>query len=405
VSSLQKPKILLVPAWYPASFFIEQMELIKDKFDFKILMGNRIEFGKKTAMKKILTRNFIRFKWDENKSSNKEQDVITVSYSYINSLPGYCEQKQLESLNYKFETLFKALAKSGWAPDLIHIQSLSDTAVFICNWAEKHRIPVILTEHIIYIRRKFDFFQKEIEKVYSRVKKVLCVSNYVYRNLLTSGFKMKDTSIIGNLVDDRFVPSSFEKTNRSTKILFVASHLFDKDVHVLFQAIKILVDSDFTDFKIDIIGLDPDHIFQKESNNNLSLNQQIEKFGLGNFVEAKGQITKNELLQAYKNYSFLVSTSISETFGLVVAEAIVYGLPVVCTDSGGPMDFVNENNGIIVPIRDAKSISDALKKVIQNLKHYNQSEISNKIKDKYGRINFSKKLIHEYNQQLLKDGE
>lgn len=395
-----KHKVLLVPAWYPASFFTEQMKLVDDAFEFKVLIGEKHELGKKKAIKKILTGRFNQFTWKKNKSVVEDRDIINVDYFYVNSLPAFFERKQYKYLNRCFENKFQELIETGWIPELIHIQSLSDTSVFVCNWAEKNKVPIILTEHIVFVRCKFDFFQKEKERVYNRVNKVLCVSNYVYRNLLINGFKLKSVGIIGNLVDDKFVPSSFDKKQKTNKMLFVATHLADKDIGVLLQAIKNLINLNFTDFKIDILGIDPNKFYYNDSNNNYFLKQEVDNLGLSEYFDIRGIVTREDLLKSYKNYSLLVSTSVSETFGLAIAEALSNGLPVICTDSGGPRDFVNENNGIIVPIRNPQSIADSIKKIFQNLNRYNSSQISSEIIVKYGRGAFSKIISKEYNQQI-----
>ena len=63
-----KPKVLVVPAWYPASFFTEQMKVVEDTFEFKVLIGERHELGKKKAIKKLLNGKFRQFTWVNNKS-------------------------------------------------------------------------------------------------------------------------------------------------------------------------------------------------------------------------------------------------------------------------------------------------------------------------------------------------
>lgn len=390
--STLKPKILLVPAWYPASFFQEQMELVDDVFDFKILKGERNELGKKRALKRILRGKFKQFTWIINKSDTDNKEIINIDFQYVNSLSKILERKQYKYLNNCFEKKINELINTGWKPDLIHIQSISDTAVFVCNWAQKNNIPVILTEHILFVRRKFDFFQREKELLYSRVNKVLCVSNYVYRNLLVNGFRMKSVEIIGNFVNDKFVLPKFENKEKHNKIVFVATHLADKDIDVLLQAAKILIDSNFSDFKIDIIGIDPTKAYCNNYNHSYYLKNEIDILQLSKHIDLKGTMNRKELLNSYRNYSFLISTSMSETFGLAPAEAIANGLPVLCTDSGGVRDFVNETNGIIVPIRDERALFNAIVTMINTQHNFNKHLLSFEIINKYGTSAFKKKL-------------
>jgi glycosyltransferase involved in cell wall biosynthesis len=387
-----KPKVLLIPAWYPASFFVDQMKLVTDKFNFKVLLGQRHTFGKKSAIRHFLKRSFNYF-------TNSDKELfLQVDFSYINFSKGNLANWQISYLNNCFDKYLTELYAGG-KPDLIHIQSLSDTAVFICNWAEKHNIPVILTEHIIFVRHNFDFFQQLKESVYSRVNKVLCVSNYVYRNLLVNGFRMKKVEIIGNLVNDNFVTEKFEKKEKTNKILFVAAHLADKDIDVLLDAIELLKSKHFEVY-LDIIGIDPDKNYQIENNYQYNLQEIIESRNLLDVIHLKGRKNCPELLDSYQNYSFLVSSSLSETFGVGVAEAIAYGLPVVCTDSGGIREFVDISNGIIVPIRNSQKLAVAIEEMFEKRLMYNPTEISERIVKKYGVHAFRKKLLRVYDECL-----
>jgi glycosyltransferase involved in cell wall biosynthesis len=397
-----KRKVLIVPSWYPVSFVTDQMKLMEDEFDFKVIVGKRTEMGKRKALARFLSARFKRFSWNKRILPDILYDFFSTEYIYINALPQYFEKQQMKILDKHFNQMFSEIDMAGWTPDLIHIQSISDTAVFVCNWAEKNHIPVILTEHILYIRRKFDFFQKEKERIYSRVQKVLCVSNYLYRNLLTNGFKIKNGEIIGNYADDTYLPATFDKIDNHTRILFVATHLSDKDINTLFSAFRILLNSGFTNYTLDIIGLGPQYRYISDSGSYIVLCEEIERYGLTKHINIKGFISKEVLLKSFGNYSFLVSTSLSETFGLVIAEAIMYGLPVVCTDSGGIRDFVNESNGIVVPLRDFQLFSDAIKEMILNVDKYDFKTMSEAIRKKYGKEAFTRKLLTEYHIALQK---
>ena len=63
-----------------------------------------------------------------------------------------------------------------------------------------------------------------------------------------------------------------------------------------------------------------------------------------------GFLTGVDLARAYASADLFLHCSITETFGLVVLEAMASGLPVIARDQGGPSDIVrNQETGYLVP--------------------------------------------------------
>ncbi|KAK8642958.1 hypothetical protein V6N13_012281 [Hibiscus sabdariffa] len=68
---------------------------------------------------------------------------------------------------------------------------------------------------------------------------------------------------------------------------------------------------------------------------------------------------------AAKTKGVFINPALVEPFGLTVIEAAAYGLPVVATKNGGPVDILKVlNNGLLVDPHDQKAISDALLKLV-----------------------------------------
>jgi glycosyltransferase involved in cell wall biosynthesis len=69
-------------------------------------------------------------------------------------------------------------------------------------------------------------------------------------------------------------------------------------------------------------------------------------------VEFAGRVPREQLINAFGNYTALVFPSLHDTGGLVVLEALSQGSPVVCLDLGGPGIIVNASCGVVVPTVD-----------------------------------------------------
>jgi glycosyltransferase involved in cell wall biosynthesis len=92
------------------------------------------------------------------------------------------------------------------------------------------------------------------------------------------------------------------------------------------------------------------------------MRRQIEQAAIPD-VHFAGFLNRSRIARAYAASDLLVLPSfLHETFGLVVAEAMNFSLPVVLSDKVGcGVDLVRDGqNGFVVPSRNARSLADAL---------------------------------------------
>lgn len=80
-----------------------------------------------------------------------------------------------------------------------------------------------------------------------------------------------------------------------------------------------------------------------------------------NRFRALGVLPRAELAGQYSQASVLVLPSIQDGFGLVMAQAMACGVPVIATTNTGAKDlFTDGVEGFIVPIRDGAAIADKI---------------------------------------------
>jgi glycosyltransferase involved in cell wall biosynthesis len=82
--------------------------------------------------------------------------------------------------------------------------------------------------------------------------------------------------------------------------------------------------------------------------------------GINGSVRFLGPMSREAVRAGMWEAHAFVSSSRHETFGVVLAEALATGLPVVATRCGGPEYIVAPNLGILVPPGDAPALADAL---------------------------------------------
>ena len=358
-----KNSIIFIPGWWPCSFFEEQQATYADSYEIYNLYGTCEWLAKKKQLRQLLS-----FCSVNQLSAHIEGACIKVK---VRCAKYNSESRWAHAITQMSECIGQLILSQtgGNMPSLIYIQSISDIAIFVAEWAKRNGIKILLAEHILYIRHDTSYISKRKEQLYSIADQVFCVSNYLYRNLLTNGFNMQKVRVIGNLINEHAVPKDWNAIKKNGRIMFVAGHVADKDMHTLFAVAKHLQKHSLL---VDIYGLTGQELME---------GKPLSEYSTKNIM-FKGNMPHNELLMQYSAYSLLLSTSISETFGLAVAEAIAHGTPVVCTDSGGIREFVNERNSKVVGIADVRAIEEAVLDVLSTT--YDCKAMSLEILAKYG---------------------
>lgn len=84
-------------------------------------------------------------------------------------------------------------------------------------------------------------------------------------------------------------------------------------------------------------------------------------------VEFLGKMSRGEIYETLKDYDMFVLPSRQEGFGLVLAEAMAAGLPVVTSALPGPMEVIDGGRlGYIFEPDSSRSLAEALQRLVNN---------------------------------------
>ena len=95
-----------------------------------------------------------------------------------------------------------------------------------------------------------------------------------------------------------------------------------------------------------------------------ALAERVAALGLEDRVRLHGELAPAALEAAWDAADLLVSPSLYEGYGMVVAEALARGLPVVATDVGAVAGLVGEEAGLVVPAGDLPALVHALDRLL-----------------------------------------
>lgn len=110
-----------------------------------------------------------------------------------------------------------------------------------------------------------------------------------------------------------------------------------------------------------IAGID----HSKSGENRARLEDEIKQLNLTAKVRLVGWL--EDLAQLYSALDVFVSASHTESFGLVLAEAMASGIAIVSTDTGGALEVIRPDvTGVLVPVADVEQLGEAITTLLKD---------------------------------------
>ncbi len=396
-----KKKILIIPSWYPnkdntltGSFFKEQASLLdKNNLDVKILYGIEKQISTFEYLKFLLLF-FFKFR----KESFLNTDYLAqdpIAYSFTAYYPKKCSiKKRLKIINKQYKKAFNVLSKN-WKPELIHAQCTANAGIYAFNISKTNSIPYVIIEHQTFILNYYDrALQKAMIKALENASKTAAVSHHQKRNILMNHINC-DPEIIWNLVDESKFNITPRKPNSKFTILTITYPSFIKDALTFFKSIELFSKLIDVDFEAIVVGNDSFDDLKKA--NSSIFKEYAKKYNVLDKCVFIPKLTREEINTQLQQSDVFVSTSISETFGIAVREAMLCGIPVITTKSGGVEDSITTETGLLVNIGDSKTIAENLLKIKTNKISFSQKNIRNHVIEQSGKEAFIKTMKAFYN--------
>lgn len=286
--------------------------------------------------------------------------------------------------------LYENIKSKYGKPDIIHAHFLQYGYVSTCVFAEK-QIPLVLTEHLSAMNQKIlnSKLMRLGKKTYSKMGKVITVSNPLAENIKEK-FGV-EAVVIPNIVDTTsFIYKDKKTKNNSFNFVSTGGLIERKGMNLLIEAFNIAFKGN-NEVKLYIYGEGP------ERN---KLEKLIREYQLAGQIYLMGLVDRKEIANKMSESDCFILVSRLETFGVVYIEAMAMGLPVIATRCGGPEDFVNKENGILIPNIDINEIAKSMRYLYQNIDRYDKKRISDIAKDKFSSKSIARKLVQIYEESI-----
>lgn len=332
-------KVLIIPSRYPSgydrihgSFYREQA----------LAIAGRGEDVQVLAIVAFSVRELLLHRWImPRREAYMDGTIPTVVLNTLN-VP------KMRRLNYALRRRAGIREASSlisdWRPDVIHAHSFSggDIARRI---GEQYGIPYAITEHSSKFFNSMHSADRRLAKtVFQGASQRWAVSPALaerLRELFGHPF-----DVLPNSVDtELFKPDGETRTSGNPFVFLSVGYLVPvKRTFELVQAFHRARSLSFAPMRLCLVGDGPERG---------RIERLVSDLGEQNNIELTGALPRAQVAQIMAGSDCLVVASKTETFGVVVIEALSCGIPVISTRCGGP-DSILEDAPFSVLTEDAE---------------------------------------------------
>lgn len=278
-------------------------------------------------------------------------------------------------IHYNFSmSLFRQLLKDVKNYDLVHVTAVWNFPVIASALASiKNKRPYIISPRGTIYPETIAIKSSVLKKIYLQLFGNYCLNNASalhFTSLDEEEKVMKNlnlkapSKVIPNGLDLRLKNNSFAEEDTSLifrknkYILFLGRINKKKGLDLLLNAF-LKVNKLNPEIKLIIAGPDSDNYKQR-------LLRMVDELDIYRKVIFTGILNGKAKEEAYHNAIMFILPSYSENFGMSVAEAMFYKIPVIVTDKVGIYSLINEYKAGIVVSPDVESLSVAIESLIDN---------------------------------------
>ncbi|MEA4871387.1 MAG: glycosyltransferase [Synergistaceae bacterium] len=294
------------------------------------------------------------------------------------------------------KNLYKKIKKDHGEPDIIHAHFLGMGEIALALREMTESSKFVLTEHSsALIQNTYDmpsWVKASAVSIYLKYDKVIAVSETL-ADKINSDFNA-NAICIPNMYDDKIFYFKQDKVPISRfQFVFVGNLIKSKSpvscIESFYNAFK---GEDFLTPKggkicLSVIGDGP----EREA-----CIKTIEKLGIKDTVKLWGRLQRAQIVEIMNESRCFVLPSKYETFGVVYIEAMACGLPVIATRCGGPESFVDETNGILIPVEHEPALVSAFRYMLENAENYDSEKISYNTIERFSPANILKMVVDVY---------
>ncbi|MEM9053096.1 MAG: glycosyltransferase [Bacteroidota bacterium] len=394
--------VFVIPSWYPSTSNPIYGIFVKEQIKAVSRSSTHVQYGISLwgqgeepyllyasqpfeSLKKLLTSR--RLQEDDRQGNIKH---------YRN--PRFIWTRKLLNGNFKsivqsnFQNFERFLSDTKRV-DLIHVHASYPGALIAYKLHKEYQIPYVISLHM----SPFPFPELlDGQAIQGALKESLDHSHA----LIASSPSLHDRAEaleLENLVTippfadtSLFCPAPTKDKSSKYRILCVGRLEKQKGFDILLDALRLIKHELST--KVEIVG---------DGGERALLDNLIAQNDLEEIVELHGLGTREQVKDKMQKCDLFILPSRHETFGIVLAEAMACGKPVVATQCGGPESIVTTDTGVLCPMENPEALAEAIKQALS--KPWDAKKIRAHVEQNFSPSIFTQRMLALYQDVINKD--
>jgi glycosyltransferase involved in cell wall biosynthesis len=289
----------------------------------------------------------------------------------------------------------RLLASPERLPALVHAHTGYPDGAAAAAFAERIDRPLIITEHATFLDRILAEPGQRARYAAgaARASRVIAVSDVLARQIRDALPEIAARVVVvpNTVAVDDFSAGGLDDRTPD-ELLFVGYRTPIKGIDTLLEAFAIVHAARPT-ARLRLIGRSTSREVEEV------WRRQAATLGIADTVAFDGTADRAGVAAALARASVFVHASRYETFGVVAAEALAAGLPVVATDSGGVAEILGpdpERLGALVPVGDAAALGAAVIGTLERRASFDPATLRAAVVDRFGSRAVADRLVALY---------
>ena len=283
--------------------------------------------------------------------------------------------------------MYDAYKQQNGVPDIIHAKCTMWGAILAQAISKRENIPYIVTAGASVFARGIvgPRERKTAKQALESANQLLSVSSTLAEDLeRILKIPATEFTTVPNMIDLQNFPLKNPAENDEFTFGYLANLVADKGHDTLLHAL-----TNVPNCRLLLGGSGPLRA---------RLENLCSELDISNRVTFTGPIPRGEAHTFFEKIDAFVHPSRYETFGIVLLESLASGRPVVATRCGGPNDIVREQDGVLVPVDDAKGLAKGMQQLMQQ--DWDATAMRAGVEERYTKDAIRQQLLEIYKHHL-----